>query len=132
MFNVDGSMRKSSKHMLKNTLKVDVAAKGLPSPDYVIIDGCAMLWYLNWDKQDTVQRFVNRCINFVERLLANIKVSLIFDRYFNSSIKRCTHEAFNTTQCARKYKLSIYSPLPQRNVILTNSHNKDSIDSTNK
>ena len=117
-------MRKSAKHKLKNTIKIDIPGRGLESPDYIIIDGCAMLWHLHWDKQDSVRRYVNRSIGFIEKLMVSTNVLLIFDRYYDFSIKSCIREQRNAIKSSRKYQLTLHSPLPQRNVILTNAYNK--------
>ena len=59
-------------------------------PQFVIIDGSAILWVINWPLNGNVQDFVNGYINYIMKLLNECDVYLVFDRDYDDSPKCVT------------------------------------------
>ena len=84
LFKVDGSMRiPKNKSQLKNKLKVEVNCR-VNSLKVQIIDGSAVLWTISWTgKGAVVTDFLSNVRDYLQGLLRNSDVYLIFDRYFD-------------------------------------------------
>ena len=91
--------------------------------DAVVIDGCAILWVLQWPSKgfikDVVLNFVKYATN---KMHCYRRTHVIFDRY-NTSIKDATR-CQRACEAAREYKLAMNAPLPQQLVLLLVSKNK--------
>jgi len=77
-----------------------------------ILDGCAILWVINWTNQGTVADFVNGFTTNVIKRLASQDTYLIFDSYFDCSIKSGTRAARAGKADSRRHKLQIHTQLP--------------------
>ena len=125
MFNMDGSPRIcKSKSDLMTELKVTVPTRG-KKPDLSIVDGCAVLWKIQWPSTNgTIQDFVKGFNKFIFDMLKNNDVLLVFDRYYDYSIKSVTRENRNIAQSSKKVKITLTGPAHDKNVVLTNKGNK--------
>ena len=89
----------------------------------MVIDGCAMLWVLQWSSKgfikDVMLNFVKYATN---KMHCYRRTHVIFDRY-NTSIKDVTR-CQRTCEAAREYKLTMNAPLPQQQVVLSVTKNK--------
>ena len=112
-----------SKSVLKAILQVDVNTR-TTSPDFSILDGCAILWIIHWPSNGTLQNYITSLCKYVMDHLFKHATSIIFDRYYDFSIKSVTREARNVTQSSKQVKLVLNGPLPPKNVVLTNKNNK--------
>ena len=97
MFKTNGSPRIcKAKSDFMNGLKVTVPTRG-KTPDMTIVDGCAVHWKIQWPSANrTVQDFVKGFHKFVYDMLKKNDVMIIFDRYYDYSIKSVTRENRNT------------------------------------
>ena len=124
MFLDSGEMRTSgSKSVLKNKLSAQRSSRTTETPNVIVIDGCAVMWTVNWPAERTVKDFVD---NFSETILWKLKeanVNLVFDRYYDNSTKSGTRIARGKAAC-RSHKLSRHTQLPPQNMVLTNTANK--------
>ena len=129
MFDDNGEMRiTKTKAVLKKKLQVEQSTRTVTNEvasaqEVAIIDGCAMLWAIHWPSQGTVQNYVDGFIDSIMHKLAEKDVYLVFDRYYDFSIKggtRCNRAAAGTKQ----YKLRPDAPLPKQSIILTVTTNK--------
>ena len=79
-----------SKSILKQRLQVEVTYPSRGTGDAVVIDGCAILWVLQWPSKgffkDVVLNFVKYATN---KMHCYRRTHVIFDRY-NTSIKDAT------------------------------------------
>jgi len=125
MFEDNGDMRVTkAKSVLKRKLQVEQSARTVHKTEVVIIDGCAILWIINWPTRGTVQDFVDGFLQYILSKLKQSKVYLVFDRYYEYSIKSNTR-SFRAGQKVRKrHKLSPSTPLPPQQVVLNVSENK--------
>ncbi|MES9884040.1 MAG: hypothetical protein ABW185_24600 [Sedimenticola sp.] len=127
MFLESGDMRTSgSKSVLKNKLGVQIPSRTAESPDVIVIDGCALLWTVNWPVNGIVEDFVDNFCQAVLWKLKNANVNLIFDRYYDYSTKSGTRAARGKAAC-RSHKLNRQTQLPPQNTVLTNTANKTQI-----
>ena len=111
------------KSVLKNKLSVQRPSRTAETPNEIVIDGCAVMWTVNWPAKETGEDFVN---NFCETVLWKLKEAngnLVFDRYYDYSTKSGTRIARVKSAC-RSHNLSRYTQLPPQNMILTNTANK--------
>ena len=77
----------------KIALQVETSCRLQPKPDAIIIDGCAQFWHLSWPIQGTVETLANTFYRLiVSYLMEDIDVYLVFDRYYNYSIKGQTRK----------------------------------------
>ncbi len=93
-------------------------------PDVTVVDGSAILWILHWPNRGTVCDFVD---NFTGYILAKNNTSdiyVVFDRYYDFSIKSGTRFARAGRHASRRHRLSMNAPLPPQNVVLTVTENK--------
>lgn len=121
MFKEDGKMRESKKSDLKNEMKVTTSSRtSEKESDVQILDGCAELWVIPW--ANTVDGFLINVRKHIQDLLQLSPVYLIFDRYWEGSIKESTREGRDA--CVRLFDLHSNSPLPARKSVLTSTYNK--------
>ena len=125
MFKTDGSPRIcKAKSDFMNGLKVTVPTRG-KTPDMTIVDGCAVLWKIQWPSANgTVQDFVKGFHKFVYDMLKKNDVMIIFDRYYDYSIKSVTRENRNVIQSSKQVKITLTGPAHDKNVVLANKDNK--------
>ena len=124
MFDEFGEIRiDKSKANLRKLLAKDVSARSISKPDIVVLDGCAILWPVNWPSNVKVSDFVDNFLSYVFVLLHESDVHLAFDRYYECSIKSATHsERPKSADVA--YVLNLESPLPTKFTILKLYKNK--------
>ena len=94
LFEDSGHARYStSKSVLMNKIKAESSLRGVVF-DAVIIDGGAMLHSsVHWPSEGTVNDFVSGIERYIEGFLKLSDVNVIFDRYFERSIKSDTRNA---------------------------------------
>ena len=79
----------------------------------VVIDGSAILWVVHWPSKGTVADFVQGFKKYIAEVLKNADVYLVFDRYYEYSIKSSTRkERLGNIQ--RSHNLTMSPPLPQQ------------------
>ena len=105
LFNKEGLPRPSNeKSKLTQNLRVQIPARTASrNADATFLDGCAVLWTVNWPDKGNVDDFID---NFKAHLGTRLKladVHLIFDRYFEHSIKGLTRKivAREVAECTR-------------------------------
>ena len=113
----------TSKSVLKNHLKSLVSSRNLKS-DSIIIDGNAMLHSaIHWPKSACVSHFIEGVKVYIFKLLAICDIYLIFDRYYEFSIKSDTRRE-RIGAFMKDHKLSLNTPLPPKEATMTSSKNK--------
>ena len=86
MFEDNGEMRiTKSKSTLKRKLQVEQSSRTLPTPGTIVVDGCTILWTIQWPKHGTVQDYVNNVLEYIFGKLQHSDVNIIFDRYSTST-----------------------------------------------
>ena len=115
-----GELRISmSKSILKRRLQVEVTNTG----DAVVIDGCVILWVLQWPSKGFIKDGVLNCVKYAtNKMHCYRRTHVIFDRY-NTSIKDATR-CQRACEAAREYKLTMNGPLRQQQVVLSLTKNK--------
>lgn len=120
-----GEMRlHSSKHVLKQKLQVQVSNRTLSQADGIVVDGCAVLWVVFWPDRGVVEDFVRRVVTYISSCLEIADTYVVFDRYYNNSIKQITRTARSGNLACRPHQLSLESLLPPKKVCLTVTDNK--------
>ena len=119
MLDETGIMRLSTtKYTLKNKLQVEVPCRLTHEPQATIMDGCAILWIINWPSKGTVYDYVHNFASYLSTKTRKCDIYLVFDRYVSYSIK-------GGARLARAgHKLSLQTPLPPQKVVLTVTENK--------
>ena len=132
MFDETGEMRiTKSKSTLKTKLQVDLTERRSIPSDAILLDGCAILWVMSWPVHGTVQDYIRKFVDYISLKLVNGDTYLIFDRYYDNSIKDITRTSHAGHNASRQHQLSLLTPLPPQKVCLTVSHIKQtSADST--
>jgi hypothetical protein len=69
---------------------VESSTRTMGQPDVIVIDGCAMLWVIHYPSNGTVLDFCKAVSSYVLRRMLESDVFVVFDRYFDFSIKSCT------------------------------------------
>ena len=129
MFDDSGDMRLcSSKSDLKNKTQVAMTGNSIGSLDCLVLDGCAILWVVQWPSSSLHQKalvkdFVDSFQSYILNKLQDTEVYLVFDRYIEYSTKGATRRARGAGGC-KNYKLSYLSPLPTQTQVLNNPQNK--------
>ena len=112
-----------SKSELKNKLKVEVSSRNM-NPNAILIDGCAALYYAIYcPKGGKVSDLIDGVKCYLSKFLYKSDVFLIFDRYFDFSIKSDTRtERLGTF--LRSHSLLLSSPLPLKETTLKSTKTK--------
>ena len=90
----------------------------------IIIDGCAMLWLIQWPSKGTVMDYVENLLAYLRNKLKICNTYLVFDRYYNNSIKQVTRTARAGKDASRRHQLNLTTPLPAQKIVLTVTENK--------
>ena len=118
------------KTTLKRKLQVEQSPRTLSTPETIVVDGCAILWIMQWPKHGTVQQdYVNNALEYIFGNLQHSDVNIICDRYYEYSINSSTKTS-RTVQASRRHWLTPSTPLPAQNVVLTVKENKQQIIDT--
>ena len=87
-FDEDGKMRSTTKSKLTTALAVRVLERRMPVCDTQIYDVSALLWSIAWPQEgNPIKTYIKAFQVFVLAALANGNVILVFDRYFDDSVK---------------------------------------------
>ena len=125
LFDDNGNMRPAtSKSVMKQKLQVTQSVRASTKPDVIIMDGSAILWCIHWPTSGTVQDFVDSYCHYVSQRLDTCDVCLIFDRYFEYSIKSDTRRSRMSKKAGLSHKLKLSTPLPSQQTFLTVTENK--------
>ena len=114
----------TTKATLKNKLKIEMSARTVQQADVTIIDGCVVLWVIHWPSQGIVQNYVDGFLCYIEQKLCHGDIFLVFDCYYNYSIKNGTRISRVGRQASRYHKLTADTPLPPPQVVFTVASNK--------
>ena len=92
MFKSNGQMRDAkSKACLKNILRVDVSNRHAERDvEAIFLDSCAVLWVIPRPMSGTVQDYLDRFRDHIQKFLKKTDVYLVFDRYKADSTKAST------------------------------------------
>jgi len=125
MFEDNGDMRiTKSKAVLKQKLQVEVSDTMFPADGAIIVDGCAMLWVIQWPSKGTVEDYVQNLLSYLRDKLKICDTYLVFDRYYDNSIKKVTRTARAGKDASRRHQLNLTTPLPAQKIVLTVTENK--------
>lgn len=86
-----------------------------------------MLWIIPWPSNGTIAIFIDNVIKYICKLLQNCEVHIIFDRYYEHSIKQSTRQSRAGTISGRQHSLTLNTlntPLPTQKMLLTVTDNK--------
>ena len=120
-----GEMRlSSSKSTLKSKLKVELTDRRSSPADAIVLDGCAVLWVVNWPNHGTVGDFVRNVVSYISHCLQTADTYLIFDRYYPHSTKEAVRINRAGKDASRRHQLSLDMPLPSQKICLSVQHNK--------
>ena len=125
MFNEEGVLRTcKQKSKLMSTLKVEIPARlAQNGVKAIFLDGCAILWTISWPTNGTVSDYIRNLKGFLLKQSTLAEVYLVFDRYYNDSIKGLTRKN-RDIGASRVYQLTADTPLPSRETVLTVTENK--------
>ena len=125
MFEDTGKMRLTqSKSILKTKLQVELAHRRSVPPDVIVLDGCAILWIVKWPAHGLVKDYLQNVLDYVIGQLNIADTYLIFDRYYDNSIKEATRTSRAGKNGSRQHQLSMLTPLPSQKVCLAVKQNK--------
>ena len=122
LFDENGDMQlNKQKFELINTLKTEVSNRHIITEAGV--DGNTVLWLVHWPLKRKVEDLAEVYFNYVMSHLTEDDVYLVFDRYYDYSIKGVT-PAEITKNVALKHSFSLNIRLPEREIALGSMHNK--------
>ena len=125
MFKESGEMRiATGKSSLKKKLRVTVSSCQSQDSEVTIFDGCALLWCVHWPCKGTLQEYIDNFRAYVFGRSVNGDVYVVFDRYFEYSVKSATRSRRSSEYASRHHRLSLSSPLLPQKVVLTVTENK--------
>ncbi len=124
MFSPDGQMKVSkSKSTLKRNVQATVSERNCPAADTVIYDVSALLWVIGWPSDRVkLHVYVAAFQTFVCTALQVGNVTLVFDRYYDCSIKTSTR--MQRAGSSRVHNLTPDMPTPSKQVIMSVTKNK--------
>ena len=77
-----------NKSDLKKTLNVLTSSRTEENPSVTVVDGSAYLWNTQWPAKGTVNDYISSFLSRIVKLLKHTNVYLVFDRYYENSIKK--------------------------------------------
>ena len=85
-------MRMRSVNALSSLSDTDkkVSFWSMKVPEFVEIDGCAILWVVNWPTNGLVSDYITNCCDFGFLQMKSHDSAVVFDRYHDFSIKSST------------------------------------------
>ena len=127
MFTEEGMRLCKAKSTLKKSLQVEVSKRKAGDADITVIDGSALLWTIHWPADGTVADFIENVKARLTSYLLESDVYLIFDRYFEYSIKSVTRDVRETV-VNKKHHLLLSTKLPAQKVVLSSIENKKQLN----
>ena len=116
-----GCLRKGNKAALANRLGVQQLMA--PAPDIIIVDAQQLLYHIVWPHGGDVSVLAESMKRRLSCYPDSSEQMLVFDRYDDLSAK--DHERMRRAgEGSSEYNLTNNSPLPNREAILKNKHNK--------
>ncbi len=88
----------------------------------MIYDVSALLWVINWPTGHSLKTYINGFKAYVYQALQVSNVTLVFDRYYASSIK--TGARLQRAKSSRVCHLTLEISLPARDIVLSSIKNK--------
>ena len=89
-----------------------------------VLDGCALLWTVNWPKKKSIAAFIDNFWAKIQYILKDSNVHLVSDRYLNYSIKSATRQSRSIRRAGEYVLSNITAELPAQADVLTSSKNK--------
>ncbi|KAJ8405686.1 hypothetical protein AAFF_G00316660 [Aldrovandia affinis] len=127
MFTEDGMRICKAKSTLKKSLQIEVSRRNAGDADVTVIDGSALLWTIHWPADGTVADFIENVKTRLTSYLSESDVYLIFDRYYDYSIKSVTRDV-RETGVNKKHHLLLSTKLPAQKVVLSSIENKKQLN----
>ena len=119
-----GCLRKGNKSNLANRLAV--IEKNPLQPCIVIVDVQQLLYHICWPHGGDASCLVNNIQQHMEKYPSKCEKILVFDKYEDNSAK--DHERMRRAgEGSTKYNLTVNAPLPARESVMRNKHNKRSL-----
>ena len=128
LFKENGEARYTkSKSVIQRKLKVDVSSRTVSKPDVAVIDGGGMLHAaIYWPTEGIVKDLIDGIEKYVCSFINFADVYLVFDRYFEFSIKSDTRtERINSL--LRAHTLSLEDPLPRKDTCMSSIETKEQL-----
>ena len=85
-----------------------------------MVDGCAILWVINWPTNGTLSDYVGNFCDFIFLHLQSNDTSVVFDKYHDFIIKSSTR-ADRGKFSSRTHMMTLTSPLPPKSSVLTSA-----------
>ena len=123
MFNENGLLRPAKTKSDLQSIGSTISFRNAHQPNLVLIDGCAVLYIVNWPTEALVQDFVENMCSFIISKLKISDTAVVFDRYHDFSIKS-SKRMERQSGLSRSHMLTLTSPLPPKNVTVGSSLNK--------
>ena len=115
-----------SKVVLKSRLKVEVSVRGV-EVDAAVVDGGGMLHSsIHWPKDGSAKDLAKGVEMYVSRLLQHSDVCVIFDHYFDKSIKSETRFQ-RIGNFKRSHQLSVETSLPSKELCMSSLKTKENL-----
>ena len=89
-FEDTGALRPPRSKSDLKTIGTKVLVRKSEKTNFIVIDGCAILWVVNWPPKASVQDYVDNVCDYVLRRLKTADTAIVFDRYYDFSIKSST------------------------------------------
>ena len=125
LFYDSGDARYSTaKNVLMNKLKVEESSRGI-HPDAIVIDGGGMLHSkIHWPTNGLVRDLVDGIEKYLRKIINTSDVYLIFDRYYEGSIKSDTR-LIRVGAFRRSHQLTMAMDLPPKDMCMSSIQTKE-------
>ena len=114
----------TSTSTMKTRLQLKVSSRTVTRATVKVLDGCALLWTVNWPRKKPIAAFIDNFWTKITYLLKESSVYLVFDRYMEYSIKSATRQLRTVRREGEYVITSTTSELPAQADVLTSSKNK--------
>ena len=114
-------MRAGTKAVLKTKLQVEQSSRIQGVQSAVVIDGCAMLWSVQWHTSGPVGDYI---INLMGDNQVSPGTQICSGYIGNSTQQIARYSRSSDNDASRKHQLSLHTTLPIQNVTLNVMHNR--------
>ena len=120
MFDDIGNMRSAKTKSSLNKLGVKVSSRSMTKPSLLVVDGCAILWVINWPTNGKLSDYVGNFCDFIFLHLQSNDTSVVFDKYYDFSVESSTR-ADRCKFSSQTHMMTLTSPLPPKSSVLTSA-----------
>ena len=90
IFEDNGLLRPPKSKSDLKSIGTKIVVRNAEKTNFIVMDGCAIMYVVNWPTNAMVQDYVDNMCHFVMNKLKTTDTAIVFDQYYDFSIKSST------------------------------------------